>query len=457
MTIPSVDNRNNMNVLMKNPENQLFKILDFILIFTGLGILFFIYPHSIYGDGSARFIALSKLLNEGNISGAPYSMVGPIFSAILYALGKFYKSPEWWCSRFNFFIFALGLLLIYRILVNNVNSSFLRKFILILILGSMFTFHQRAYYGEVFTAVFVSVGILGISYRNPFLGWTSILLGVVNTPASVVGLGFVVLVIMLKNRKLRFIMILAFAIVLILAESWIRRGSLFITGYGEGGGFPTIMPFSGRAGFSYPMFFGLISILFSFGKGIFWFAPGLLLPIKKEMSIITEKLYECYYLWIYFLIGLILVYSNWWAWYGGWFWGPRFFLLASIPASFAVAANLSRESRSSVLNLFLLAVLSWSFWVGINGLIFVQRNLEICTNNNYALELLCWYVPEFSVLFRPFVVSGVLDTKDIIIIIFITTVFFYLAIPVLLQLMKSITRKGKELKSRYLEIEKWRV
>ncbi|MCX6791864.1 MAG: hypothetical protein NT149_02400 [Candidatus Gottesmanbacteria bacterium] len=106
--------------------------------------------------------------------------------------------------------------------------------------------------------------------------------------------------------------------------------------------------------------------------------------------------------WIY-LVGLILVYGKWWAWYGGWFWGPRFLLFASVPASFNLAYVLTNPSTNAKVKTFALSIALWSFWVGLSGVIFGQTDLNICTSNNYALEHLCWYVPEFSVLFRPIV------------------------------------------------------
>jgi hypothetical protein len=43
------------------------------------------------------------------------------------------------------------------------------------------------------------------------------------------------------------------------------------------------MPYTGRPGFSYPFLFGVLGILFSFGRGLAFFAPALwllLLPRK---------------------------------------------------------------------------------------------------------------------------------------------------------------------------------
>ena len=40
-------------------------------------------------------------------------------------------------------------------------------------------------------------------------------------------------------------------------------------------GFRTALPYSGQPGFSYPFFFGVLSVLFAFGRGLVFFAPGL--------------------------------------------------------------------------------------------------------------------------------------------------------------------------------------
>lgn len=441
--------------ITKETQSHIYAIVETVLIFIGVAILFFKVPHMISGDASVRFEAVSQLLTERKISSMAYSMTGPMFSIPLWFLGKLYKSPEWWCARYNFFIFAFGLFVIYRILKSHISCGVLRKFLLILIFSSMFPRHLMDFYGEVFTAILVGIGILAISFEYSFWGWCSIVLGVLNTPATIIGLGCVVLKKSLEDKRWRYFLVLAVTTELFFAESWIRRGSLFIAGYEGNKGFSTVLPYSGRPDFSYPFFFGLISILFSFGKGIFFFAPGLLLPVRSQISTMGKGLYASYKLWIYFLVGLVLVYSKWWAWYGGGFWGPRFFLFASIPASFALAVRLSSINGSFTTNLLILAVLSLSFWVGINGVAFDQHVLEICTANNFALEFLCWYVPEFSVLWYPFVVSKHLCSHYTSIMVYCIFVFLYLATPLFHQLAKIIVMKFKEFRSMYLDFGEW--
>ncbi len=433
---------------MKNKRGMLVKVCDYVLISLGL-VMFFNLPHRINSDGLERYMALAELLTGGKVSNTKFSLIGPIFSTPLYFLGNFYQSARWWCERYNFVLFVLGLVCIHMLLFRKVDNAFLRQFIIILIFGSMFSQHQMDYFGEVFTAILVGVGMLAVTQGYVFSGWASIILGVANTPATLVGLGFVVLALVLKYKKGRYILILGLTLAVILLESWFRSGGIF--SYSGNGGYATFMPYSGRAGFSYPLFFGLLSILFSFGKGIFWFAPGLLMRVKKGLPGLSAAFRETYQLWILFLVGLVLVYSKWWSWYGGWYWGPRFFLFASIPASFALAANLHDQERSAKLNLAILAILSWSLWVGLDGAVFGQNNMSVCIANDYKLEALCWYVPEFGALFRPFVDMGdkILSIKTISFCLLYLIVFFRLALPVFAQLWRVGIARLMELKQGF--------
>jgi hypothetical protein len=145
-----------------------------------------------------------------------------------------------------------------------------------------------------------------------------------------------------------------------------------------------------------------------------FFSPGLLLPLSAARTDLPPEVRRAARLWLWFLAGMIAVYSKWWAWYGGWCWGPRFFLFASVPASFALAVWLSvpRPRESPAMGILVLLVLALSAWVGVSGAVYDQKTLEICRQNHYALEMLGWYVPEFSVLVRPFVQSGPLSPNE---------------------------------------------
>ena len=77
-----------------------------------------------------------------------------------------------------------------------------------------------------------------------------------------------------------------------------------------------------------------------------------------------------------------------------------------------------RKIRNFLEMLTFLVVLL-SAWIVINGAIFDQRNLNICGSNNYQLEFLCWYVPEFSVLIRPFIVWSPLTFNNFVFALYI--------------------------------------
>jgi uncharacterized membrane protein len=408
-------------------------IFEMSLLLIGLGAQLF-KPHvGFYGDGLSRFRALSELLQDGTLSPNRHPLIGPLFSAPLWFAGKVVLSPAAWCSRYSLFVFVAGLLAMYWLLRKKINHSFLRKFFLILLVGSMFPTQLTSFYGELFTAICVGVGLLAAVVRPSLPAWGVVVLGVANAPASIVGMACVAATRMLEQQKWRYVLAVIAALALIMLENWLRRGSPLTTGYEGDRGYNTVLPYSGLPGFSYPFFFGLLSILFSFGKGLAFFASGLLLPIRKRLLSaaleVLEHLYGVYVLWLAFLIGLILVYSRWWAWSGDWAWGPRFFLFASLPASLALAVRLHRLDDALLPNLATAAALVLSFWVGIDGVVFNTQTLDICLQNQDALQFLCHYVPEFSVLWRPFVVPEQIGVEQWLYIAYSVVTLAYLGLP----------------------------
>jgi len=458
---PSLDVSSTNERALLIPNNTVRAVFETTLIVVGLFAMLIFLPHGIFGDGTPRFQAISELLEQGKLSNMQFSMVGPSFSIPFWLLGKLYKTPAWWSARYNLFVFAAGLLALYFLLRNRIDRGLIRKFFLILIIASMFANNLMDYYGDVFTAVVVAIGIVMLMTGSSLGGWGTIVLGVINTPASLVGLGCVVLKRVLDKKRLRYILALGAASGLIVLEYTIRRGGFSISGYAApvNPALKTVMPYSGPRGFSYPFFFGLLSILFSFGKGLFFFAPGLLLPVRALVRRIQESikidLYTTYLLWISFLVGLVLVYSSWWAWYGGWFWGPRFFLFASIPASFALALRLHYRGPSLAANMLTTAVFCLSLWVGIDGALFDQQGLGICISGNYALEFLCHYTPEFSVLWHPFVTGFSLNEHQLLYLAYSLVVFAYLAIPLLGDVVAQAIQKTSDLGKTHLNFKSW--
>ena len=360
-------------------------------------------PYSI--DAQIRYRSLIHFVETGIPGRMQYSFLGPVLATPLWYLGRLAHAPQPWVMRYNVVLFGLMVAVIWTMLRARVDGALLRMFLLILVAESMFGVATQDFLGEMFTACLVGAGVLCAVTLSEGVGWMAVALGVANTPATVLALGLVALKRAFDRRRLRFLAIPVVALALILADSWFRGYPLATSQYFSAAerGAKTIMPYSGLPGFSYPLFLGVLAILLSFGKGLFFFAPGLLLPARRLLGTVHPPLATAFVLWLVFLAGLVLTYGRWWAWYGGFTWGPRFLLIASLPASLALAAWLRYPPRALIGLLAVFAVLLLSAWVAVNGLAWGNENLQACTANGFALEHLCWYAPEFSVLWRPFV------------------------------------------------------
>jgi hypothetical protein len=431
-------------------------IMEIGFIVGGLLANLVLIPHTLSSDAEMRFEDLSQLLKSHTFDSSRFSLVGPLFASPLWFLGTVYQTSAWWCLRYNTILLALGMLAVYLLMRNRLDRSLLRTFLILLVFASMLTQQLTDFDAEIFTALLVLVGTTLVVQRRGKIGWPMIVVGVANVPASLVGLGLVTLTRIWTTRHLRYVVVPVVAAGLIGAEDWIRRGNPFNSGYQATVGYRTVMPYSGLPGFSYPIFFGLLSILFSFGKGLVFYMPGLFLylPVRRRMLSMGkagEKLYTTYKLWLAFVIGLILIYSHWWAWYGGWYWGPRFFLFGSMIACFSLVLIVHRPSDSLVANLAYLAVLLASFWVGIDGAVFGQNTLApVCLYNNFALEAFCHYTPEFSALWRPFVVYEPLAPSQSAYIALSVIACAYVAFPLLQRIAVQLAEQLSRLRSMYV-------
>ncbi|GLV55480.1 hypothetical protein KDH_23240 [Dictyobacter sp. S3.2.2.5] len=452
----------------KQAEDQskyglLFAILETCFILIGMISIPLLIPHTLHGDATLRYQYITDFLHHGIVQSLhnKYSLIGPLVSLPLLYIGEALGQPVAWILSYNYILFAVSLLATYLLCKDRMDRGLLRKFLLLMITCSMFAAHLSSYYGEVFTAVCVGFGAMAIMIRfTSAAGWIAIVLGVANTPATLVGLGLLMAKRMLDSKRLRYVLVILAAGALIVGESWIRRGSIFSSGYDNDAGFHTFMPYAGLSGFSYPFFFGLFSILFSFGKGLIFFTPGLLLPVGKTLKDWRDKyamnMYQVYSLWICFTIGLIIVYARWWSWYGGLYWGPRFFLFASIPASFALAVRLHNKETHLAINILTALVLGLSSWVGVCAVLFQSyAYIPTCMQNNYALEAACHYIPEFSVLWRPFVVHPHLQLDQKLYLAYSLLIFLYFMLPLLFKIYRQTKDAIFAFVASYTNLREW--
>jgi hypothetical protein len=427
-------------------------IVEWSLIAASYIVLFFGF-HWVGADGAERFEGLSELLGLHKIPATRYSIVGPFFSAPLWYLGKVWlKDPKLACAYYNWVLLGVFVALLARLLKDSLEPVTVRRFLLLLVAGSMFGTHSQAYYAEVFTAACVATGALAVCLRKgAWMGWIAIVLGSANTPGVGLGAAFVCLYFTLDRRHLRYILPILAVVGIIAMEALLRKGGK--TGYEGVRQNTTLMPYSGRPGFSYPLFLGLLSLVMSFGKGILFYAPGVFAPVRDLLKG-KDALLKTYSAWLCFLVGIMLVYAKFCGWYGGVFWGPRYILFASVPASFALALNLGvrRFGRSLVS----LSMLTLSMWVAAEGVVFGQAKLDPCWVNNYALEHLCWYVPEFSPWIRPFVSARPFKTEDFVFLGVFAVVYLYLAVPIAVFLVRSALPYCKTQVQRWLDWRAWR-
>ncbi|WP_066366681.1 hypothetical protein [Herbidospora mongoliensis] len=401
----SVEERPQVHAPAEN-DDRLTARVETGLIVAGLLGMLFLLPRLNWGDGSIRYFQLTDLLTRGTVPDDKYSLIGPLISAPLWLIGKIVGSPEWWTLRYNTLLLTGGVAFVWYALRDRLPRPLVRRFVMLLVFASMFAHHQLAYNGEVFTAILVLVGTVALVGGRAWPGWLTVAVGVAGTPATLPAMALMIARRIWDVRRLRWALAGCAAVTLVLAEAWLRRGSPFLTGYEDGNqGRQTIMPYSGLPGFSYPIFFGLLSLIFSFGKGLLFFAPGLFLPVRRSLRDLGpgRQLYD---LWLAFVIGLLLVYAMYWSWSGSSFWGPRYLLFAAVPAAFALAVRCYRRDASPLADVVTVGALGLSVWVGLNGAVFGDVDVpKVCWPDgagHYEAPI-CFYTPEFSALWHPFV------------------------------------------------------
>jgi hypothetical protein len=439
----------------EQPATQIPNRVLWTLLALGLLVLFFILPHRIEGDGLLRYDALQGWLAGHGIPDTKYPLVGSVPSIPLMLLGHLVASSEWWVSRYNVVVYAAGLGALYLLLRRRLCYDVLAAFLLLLGTTAMLPSSLTGFGAETFSAMTVGVGLAAWSEGRWKTGAVLLGVGVANLPASFVGLAFAMGWWAWREKRFRALAPLVLSAGLWLLESSVRRKSALSTGYESDHGFQTLLPYSGLPGFSYPTFFGVLSLLFSFGKGLLFFAPGLFLVFGRGLDAL-RPVWQVLVLWMLYLAGMVLVYGSWWAWYGGFTWGPRFLTFASLPAALVLAAQVRRPPRVLLALTVVLAALVLSVWVGIDGQAFGRFAQTTCSANHYYLESFCWYVPEFSVLWTPFVFGAHVSWAGYLLIAYAVGVSGYVAYPLLRQWTVTARRDLRLAWGAYGRHESWR-
>jgi hypothetical protein len=102
-------------------------------------------------------------------------------------------------------------------------------------------------------------------------------------------------------------------------------------------------------------------------------------------------------------------------------------------------------------------MLTLSVWIGADGMVFGQAQMGQCWANGYALEHLCWYVPEFAAWIRPFVVHTVLETTDRLCLGVYAAVYAYLAVPIVAFVLRSLLATWAPYIRRAIDWKEWNL
>jgi hypothetical protein len=118
-------------------------------------------------------------------------------------------------------------------------------------------------------------------------------------------------------------------------------------------GNPLTFGYAGE-GFTTPIWKGVIGLLISPGKGALMYAPPLLLCalLWPRFRRLSPALADCIALaWV----SALIFYGSWWAWDGGWCWGPRFLVpllpLSALPLTMIPAGRRWRIALAALIGI----------------------------------------------------------------------------------------------------------
>jgi hypothetical protein len=343
----------------------------FVLVIVFLSIFFSDKGH-ISGDGEVRWNALTALMEEGWLTSDKYSLVQPLIATPLYLIGDLWSRIEIRfqqetiqsnheaqrlrrikkvVQRFNKIV-IWGIAVWWYFLLQRVYLFTARQAAwstIFLVFGSFLVPYARDFYSEcLWTALsLIILSLLSRFRQQPFhsLKWTtwgaliacSSLVIPLNPVLLFVLAGLTILLIgrnvwhYPRSREITqylkayftpdvtaLLIAMVAGSVLCLAENIVRRGHPLNFGYAS-------------EGFSTPFWYGLAGQLFSPTRGILFFIPTFFCGMMLLSKRLAKGEPQNFVILSLFYSGLlVLVYSTWWAWHGGLYWGPRFFLPLSV-------------------------------------------------------------------------------------------------------------------------------
>lgn len=394
---------NQLDAATSTWEHKL-RVAEWLLVAIGIVLLFRSSVPAIESDGLVRLGMVQSLFDDGPLSRGKFSIIQPLLASPLYWLGSKFDRAEAFLARYNFAVFVVLLVGLHGWLRRQGHVAVARRTVLLLMCASMLPQATQHFFTELTTLTLVVLGYL-LFRAHRLAGGIVMAVGIANSPALLPAFGVLMALEAWRQRRPSLLAFVLLPLAMGLLDNYFRNGAVFQSAYLADAehGSRTILPYSGLPGFSYPLLFGLLSITFSLGRGLVFFTPALFLPLLSPWPPQRPELRRLTGVLVLFTVVMVLTYARWWAWYGGGAWGPRFFLLATIPATLLLASAMQQQAEGAGWRvLWLPAMLILSAWVSIQGFIWGTQDFAACEQNDYALELLCWYTPEFSAPWRQF-------------------------------------------------------
>jgi hypothetical protein len=118
-----------------------------------------------------------------------------------------------------------------------------------------------------------------------------------------------------SDLALKYILFSLPGLVVVGVLNWVRFESVFASGYHT----------AFDKGFSVPLLEGVVYNLFRPYRSIFLYAPPVIVSFFG-IAHFARRFRTRLVLIALIVVYMFVLYSKWWAWHGGWCWGPRFYL-----------------------------------------------------------------------------------------------------------------------------------
>jgi hypothetical protein len=200
--------------------------------------------------------------------------------------------------------------------------------------GTYLLAYAKDFFSEPLAALCLVVGIGLALDERPVLSGLAVAAAAVTRP-QLLAFFPVVLTLLWGAYGVRAAMragaVLAIGLALVFGYNYVRFASPTAFGYGS-------------QGFTTPPLEGLAGLLFHPRKSILLFAP-LVLILPFALPALRRAHPLAFWLLLSNLVLAFAISATWWAWGGGWVWGPRLLLPGVIPALAAVSPWMDRGGR----------------------------------------------------------------------------------------------------------------